>query len=123
MPNETDSPESSKAIEPIHPDREGFAERVTPKPPDDNVHFFKCKCGGIHFRHAGYIKSLLPFMRAGGEKRVNVEQLCVQVCVKCRKSYVWLNEQMYEVTNQVDLNAWEKSERELHRATGPGGQC
>lgn len=29
----------------------------------------------------------------------------------------------YDVTDKIDMDAWDKAERELHRATGPGGQC
>ena len=110
----------------IDPSAEGFKERVTPKLPEESsgVFFFKCpSCGGTHFRHAGYMESMVPFMRAGLKKRIGVDSLHVKVCVKCRKAFVWLNEQMYDVTDQIDLEAWEKAERELHKATGPGGDC
>lgn len=107
----------------VHPNNEGFVERVTPITPGDDVFLFKCSCGNVHFRHAGYVKSMLPFMRAGNEKRVSVENMQVHVCTKCRNCYVWINEQMYDVTNQIDLKAWEKLEQEQHKATGPGGEC
>lgn len=113
-------------IDPIHPNAEGFEKFVTPKPTGEGsgVFLFECKgCKGVHYRHAGYVKSMLPFMRAGGEKRLSVDDLQVMVCVKCRRCYVWLNEQMYDVTDRIDLAAWEAFEREAHRATGPGGQC
>ncbi len=97
---------------------------MTPKPPGDDIFFFTCKgCGGSHFRHAGYVEIMLPFMRPGGERRVGVESLPVKVCVSCKNCYVWINEQMYDVTKRIDLQAWEKAERELQTATGPGGQC
>lgn len=108
----------------VHPENEGFVERVTPKQPDETIFFFKCKkCQGTHFRHAGYMQNLSPFMRAGGEKRVSMESLPVKVCVSCKSCFVWINEQMYDVTDQIDLKAWEKLEREMHKATGPGGDC
>ena len=116
----------------VHPGNEGFVERVTPIKPGDDVFFFKCKkksgllskeCGSGHFRHAGYMKAMLPFLRAGGDKRVSVEDMQVMICVKCRASYVWINEQMYDVTDQIDLKAWEKFEKEAHKTTGPGGEC
>lgn len=108
----------------VHPDNAGFVERVTPKRPGDDVFLFKCPgCGGCHFRHAGYVEVMAPFMRPGAEKRVAVESYPVKVCVACKSCYVWLNEQMYDVTDKVDLGAWEKTEREAHAATGPGGQC
>lgn len=113
-------------IDLITPKAAGFAERVTPKTATEEkgVFFFSCSgCKGVHFRHAGYVKAMVPFMRAGGEKRISVDNHQVMVCVKCRRSYVWINEQMYEVTEQIDLSAWEKFEREADRATGPGGEC
>ncbi len=115
--------EPSKAIEAVHPDGEGFRERITPKPIGDSIFMFKCPCGGSHFRHAGYIQVLLPFLKPGGEKRVHCDDHRVMVCVRCKKSFVWVNEQMHDVSARVDLEAWERTEKEAHKATGPGGQC
>lgn len=113
----------------VHPDNEGFAEKVTPKSPE-NLFFFKCKkvkrskeCGSIHYRHAGYLKTMLPYLKPGGEKRVCVDNVQVMVCVSCRACYVWVDDQMYDVTDQIDLKAWEKLEKEADKATGPGGEC
>src|SRR5947208_3609453 len=115
MENETDL---------VNPKTEGFAERVTPKKPNNDVFFFECfGCKGTHFRHAGYVEIMLPFMRPGNERRVGMDSLPVKICVKCKNAYVWINEQMYDVTDKIDLTAWEHTEREMHRATGPGGQC
>lgn len=107
----------------VHPGNEGFVDRVTPKPLPENVHLYKCSCGGLHFRHAGYMETMLPFLRAGGEKRVNLESQQVKVCVACKRSFIWVNEQMYDVTDRIDLKAWERTEKEAHMATGPGGNC
>jgi hypothetical protein len=30
---------------------------------------------------------------------------------------------MYEVSDQIDLEAWERFEKQAVKATGPGGQC
>jgi hypothetical protein len=115
---------NKKPTDLVHPEASGFVERVTPCPPPDNVYFFKCtSCGHSHFRHAGYLQTMLPFMRSGGEKRVGLESYQVMVCVKCRRAYAWINEQMYDVTDQVDMKAWEKFEKEAQQATGPGGEC
>ncbi len=95
-----------------------------PKKPGKEIFMFECtNCGGVHLRHAGYVKSLVPFIRPGDEKRVDAMDKHVMVCVKCRSCFVWINEQVYDVTDQIDLEAWEKAEAELHQATGPGGQC
>jgi hypothetical protein len=107
----------------VHPESDGFKERVTPIKPGNTLFFFKCSCGHTHFRHAGYMKLMLPYLKHDGDKRVSVDAYQVMVCVKCKRCHVWANEQMYDVTDQVDLQAWEKTEREAHRATGPGGDC
>jgi len=107
----------------VHPGADGYVERVTPIKPPDTVSFFKCECNSVHYRHAGYMKTMVPFLRSGGDKRVDVHDYQVMVCVACKNSYVWINEQMYDVTDKIDLSAWEKTEKEAHRATGPGGQC
>jgi len=107
----------------VHPNAEGYVERITPKNSPETLFFFTCKCGGIHHRHAGYVSVLLPFFRPPDEKRVNKDDRQVMVCVKCKKSYIWNNEQMYDVTDRIDLQAWEKTEKEAYKATGPGGQC
>lgn len=119
------------------PDNEGFKERITPKDPDDDeLILFKCiketgtgpnkkKCGNLHFRHAGYIELLVPFMLGGKKKKHEIQKqsLIVQVCTKCKACYIWHDNQMYDMTDKIDLEAWEKAEIELNKATGPGGEC
>jgi len=85
----------------------------------------KCpECDGIHFRHAGYIETVLPHVEAGGGARIINQSHQVKVCVKCKHSYVAIGEEhMYDITNEIDLEAWEKTEKELQKATGPGGEC
>ena len=103
-----------------------FAELVAPiKVTDDKGLFlFRCgKCQNQHFRHAGYVEMLMPFIRPDKEKKVDKTSYCVMVCTKCRTCYIWLNEKMYDITALIDLEAWAKAERELQAATGPGGQC
>lgn len=122
MPEEKNEKSSTELVHPAAP---GFIEKVTPKSPEEaGVFLFKCLgCQGVHFRHAGYVTSLVPLMRAGQDKTVVTHDYQVMVCVKCRRSFSWINEQVYELTSQIDLSAWEKSEKDLHKATGPGGQC
>lgn len=103
-----------------------FMKAVVPKKLEDGseLFLFKCPgCGGLHFRHAGYVECLMPFVRADKTAEVSKDSHAVMVCVKCRKSYIWYNEQMYEVTDIIDIEAWAKAERELQEATGPGGEC
>ena len=102
-----------------------FEEKITPKKITNPKDLFmvQCECGGVHFRHAGYIEMAMPYILADKTKKVTKDSYQVQVCVKCRKSYVWYDSQLYDVSDLVDLNAWEKAEKELHKATGPGGQC
>ena len=105
-------------------DVDGFGKCVTPKPFDPEKQFaLACTCGNTHFRHAGYIEIAIPFVEAGGERKVTVSSQDVKVCTKCKKCYIWMDRQLYDVTDQIDLEAWEKTEVELHKATGPGGQC
>ncbi len=110
----------------IDPKNEGFVERVTPKEPGKDIFFYECQkegCGGVHFRHAGYVEIMVPFMRPGNEKRIGMSSEQVKICVKCKSAFVWVNEQVYDVTDKIDLEAWEKTEIELQKATGPGGEC
>lgn len=108
----------------VHPDAEGFVQMVTPKQAGDDLFMFKCaKCGHSHFRHAGYMQTFLPYLRPGGKKEMVQESRQVMICVKCKSAYIWVSEQMYDVTDKVDLQAWEETEKEAHKATGPGGQC
>ena len=90
-----------------------------------NSLILKCpECKGIHFRHAGYIETVLPHIEAGGAVRIINQSHQVKVCVKCRHSYVSIGEEhMYDITNDIDLKAWEKAEKELNNSTGPGGEC
>lgn len=113
------------ALDPVSPAAMGFAERLEPKAATEanGIFLLKCTCGGKHFRHAGYVEVVLPFMRPGAEKRVELMSNPVKVCVACKKAWVWLNEQLYDVSDQIDLGAWMRTEQQAHQATGPGGQC
>lgn len=106
-------------------DPEGFQSKITPKrlASADDLFLFKCPCGNPHFRHAGYVNVVMPFVRADKQKRMTSDDYTVNVCTKCRRCFSWVSEQMYEVTDLIDLEAWAKAEVELHKATGPGGQC
>lgn len=108
----------------ITPEGNGFKEKVNPiKPNEKEIFFFKCECKNPHFRHAGYMQTMVPFIRPGDERRMSVDNRQVMVCTKCKNCYVWINEQMYDVTHMIDIKAWEKTEKDLHDTTGPGGQC
>jgi hypothetical protein len=103
-----------------------FAQAVIPekitKPSD--MFLFQCpKCKNVHFRHAGYVEALMSFVRADKEKNVANDSLTVMVCTKCKACYLWYNEKMKDITSLIDLEAWEKTEKDLHAATGPGGEC
>jgi hypothetical protein len=65
----------------------------------------------------------MPFVLADKQKKVAEDSYNVKVCTKCKKCYIWYSEQMYDVTKLIDLKAWEKVEKEMHVATGPGGDC
>jgi len=89
----------------------------------EDLFLFKCTCGNIHFRHAGYVEMLMPYIQADKEKKVTKDSYAVHVCTTCKKCYIWHHPDMYDLTPLIDLKAWEKTEKELHDATGPGGDC
>jgi hypothetical protein len=108
----------------VHPTQTGFRERLTAKKLPQDVFLFNCpECANVHFRHAGYVGIVLPFIRPGNEKRIAKDDTQVMVCTKCKHSFIWVNEQMYDISDKIDLEAWQETEIELQRATGPGGQC
>lgn len=82
------------------------------------------KCGGYHSRHAGYFTTKSAYKnveeRGGSTFTTTVP---VHICIKCKTPIASLGGVMYDVSKYVDLNAWEKTEKEAHAATGPGGQC
>lgn len=104
-----------------------FADQIKAvKAGADRLFLFKCsddKCKNIHFRHAGYVEALMPLIQADQKTRIAHHSHQVLVCTKCRKSYIWYDERMYDLSEQIDMNAWAKAEKELHKATGDGGQC
>jgi len=100
-----------------------FEKKATPKKLTDQLILFKCSaCGNLHFRHAGYIETFLPYATGDREMRVDKHSYQVMVCTTCRECYIYYNE-MYNVTDLIDLEAWMKLEKEMHEATGPGGDC
>jgi hypothetical protein len=106
--------------------QDDFQEAITPKPltEEEKVFYFTCPtCGNKHFRHAGYMETLMPFVRANKQKVVSCESIPVKVCTKCKDCFIWINESMRNVTSDINVEAWETTERELHKATGPGGDC
>lgn len=123
QPDKLKGAEPKDLVQSPHPEGAGFKERITPIPLESGVFVWRCACGNLHLRHAGYLRLMLPFLESGGEKRMVVENAQVMVCVACRQCTAWNGKQLYDVTDQVDLKAWEKAEVELHKATGPGGQC
>ena len=99
---------------------------------DEEFLVFKCtakskirkkECGNKHFRHAGYMEFLVPFVKSTKEGKVQTDSLQVKVCTKCRACYVYLDSKFVDVTDEIDLQAWEETEREMQKATGPGGDC
>lgn len=103
--------------------RDEFNDKATPKSLPETMFLFKCTCGNVHFRHAGYIEAIMPYIQADQEKKVQSDSLSVKVCTSCRKCYVWHHPQWYDVTDKIDIAAWEKTEREMQKCTGPRGNC
>jgi hypothetical protein len=85
---------------------------------------FRCKkCNGVHLRHAGYIKAVIPFMKPEGAETRAFETHQVMICISCKASYAFVGDKVFDVSEQIDLEAWKKGEEKLHEATGPGGEC
>lgn len=91
----------------------------------DDLHLFKCpNCGGVHFRHAGYLEVQMPYINTvDPQLKVEMHSEQVKVCVACKHCHIIRDAKIWDVTKYIDLAAWEKTEKEAHKATGPGGQC
>ncbi len=102
-----------------------FVTKITPLELDngEELGLMKCKCGHVHFRHAGYVHMAMPYIDPGKGCSVSQDTTQVHLCVKCKKSYVWYSGQLYDISRLIDVDAWKKSEQLAHKATGPGGQC
>lgn len=99
-------------------------EKYTKKLEDADIFVIKCPgCGGIHFRHAGYIEAVIPFVSPKQGDSLATDSLPVKICVKCKHAHVIHSNKIVDVTANIDLKAWSKTEVEAHEATGPGGQC
>ena len=82
------------------------------------------KCGGYHVRHAGYMTTKFGYKsldERGGA--VSMSEAPVHVCVNCKTPRIHVGSKTYDVSKYFDLAAWERTEIEAHKATGPGGQC
>jgi len=102
-----------------------FEEKIKAKKilPDD-LFIWKCpECSNIHFRHAGYVEMLLPYITGQKEKKVQADSYQVKICTKCKSCYVYMDSQMYDVTHLIDVKAWEETEKLCQKTTGPGGEC
>lgn len=84
-----------------------FKEKIIPKKVNDpkELSLFQCpECGNMHFRHDGYVEFLvqqidyLPFV-SEGKKRIRNDSHPVCVCARCGTCYVWINEQMWDITD------------------------
>lgn len=112
-----------------------FEKKVTPLKVKNkkDLFFFRCNkkdgrfriktCDNIHFRHAGYVEMVVPFIRADKQKGMSADSFSVKVCTRCRSCYIWYNEQMHDITDIIDVKAWEKTEKVMQKMTGPGGDC
>jgi len=65
---------------------------------------------------------MLPYVGTDGGK-ISVESEQVKVCIKCKSCFVFYAGSLYDVTDDIDLDAWKDSEAILQEATGPGGEC
>ncbi len=91
---------------------------------DADIFIIKCpKCGRVHFRHAGYLEVMTPYVDANLGKMLSVDSKPVKICVSCKTAHVIVDGKVIDMTEQIDLGAWERTEVEAHKSTGPGGQC
>ena len=96
---------------------------VTKKADVKELQLLKCPtCGAMHFRHAGYVLPLLPYEEKQAAKVGGIAQP-VYVCVKDRTSFIHYDSQIQIVSDFIDLEAWEKFEKKVNKAVGPGGNC
>lgn len=117
---------TAELVPAISPASPGFAEAGKIGPPPDTFFMLECPgCKGVHFRHAGYVSQLVPIIEAGRGPMLPDQQHAVNVCVACKRCFVRdrVAAKTYDITDRIDLQAWDKTEREMHKATGPGGQC
>ena len=95
----------------------------------DELMLYKCpNCRGVHFRHAGYVEQMTPYIALEPDMAVNsvkssTNSLQVKVCVACKFAFVDIKGKMFDISKHIDLSAWEKTEKEMTKATGPGGEC
>jgi hypothetical protein len=89
----------------------------------NELQLLKCpSCGNMHFRHAGYMLASMPYVDKQ-EAKIAVDNVQVMLCIKCKHSYIHRDGKLQDVTEHIDVKGWEKTEKEAHKQTGPGGQC
>ena len=89
----------------------------------EKLQLLRCPiCGGMHFRHAGYMLPLLPFLEKG-ESKVQVNQAPVYICINCKAGIIHVDGKIHDVSGFVDMSKWEQTEKLAYKMTGPGGQC
>lgn len=101
-------------------------ESFTKKLADTDIFVMKCPtpaCGGIHFRHAGYLEVLMPIVDPRDGAKVYADSEPVKICVKCKRAHIMYKGKIIDVTDNIDLSAWINTELKAQNATGPGGQC
>lgn len=91
----------------------------------DELRLMICpNCGGVHFRHAGYLKPQTVYVNPDKvDIKVISESTPVELCVACKHAFINVQSKVWDVTKFIDLDAWIKTEKEAHEVTGPGGQC
>lgn len=91
----------------------------------DELRLMICpNCGGVHFRHAGYLEPQTIYANPDkNELKVIPDSAPVKLCVKCKHAYINVQSKVWDVTKFIDLEAWIRTEKEAHETTGPGGNC
>jgi len=103
-----------------------YATPVVKLTPEAKRFLMKCpnpSCGKIHFRHAGYVISLFGYKTEKEPEGISATPISNYVCVACKTSVIYVEGKIHDITSEIDLDAWKRTEIEAHKATGPGGQC
>lgn len=119
MEQDSSKPEHSQDLE-----RFNQSEFVSKVENTNDLFLLKCpKDGNVHFRHAGYVYPMTPYVDPKRGAQVSSVQTPVMVCTTCKSVLFYFDSKFHDITSHTDLEAWDKTEKEMHKATGPGGDC
>lgn len=101
-------------------------EKVFSKKELGELNLIKCpSCEGVHFRHAGDIMVARPYKRHDGKEAPNEDVLeCrVRVCVGCGKPYAVVYDTIFDASEYVNVEKWDKVNKFIEGLTGTDAHC